>query len=91
MLPGSADRILIMAEKQAAHRQKMEATQIQAESRDGLLGVWFAFLLGVGCMIVAVITIIFVPNTAGAICGTIFGTTGIASIIASFLKGTRKQ
>lgn len=50
VLPGSADRIITMAEKQSEHRQKMEEKMISAESRDSLLGVIFAFLLGVGCI-----------------------------------------
>lgn len=43
ILPGAADRILSMAEKQSAHRQKMEEKMIKTESRDSLLGVLFAF------------------------------------------------
>lgn len=43
VLPGSADRIITMAEKQSEHRQKMEEKMISAESRDSLLGVIFAF------------------------------------------------
>lgn len=41
ILPGAADRIISMAERQALHRQEMERKMITAESRDGLLGVVF--------------------------------------------------
>ena len=43
IIPGSADTIITMAEKQAAHRQAMEKKMIESESRDGLLGIIFAF------------------------------------------------
>lgn len=43
ILPGAADRIISMAEKQASHRQDMEKAMIKSEARDGLLGVIFAF------------------------------------------------
>ncbi|MDE6052372.1 MAG: DUF2335 domain-containing protein [Lachnospiraceae bacterium] len=39
ILPGSAERILAMAEKQSEHRQFMERKMIATESRDGFLGV----------------------------------------------------
>lgn len=89
ILPGSAERILAMAEKQSNHRQNMEEKMIKSESRDSLLGILFAFFLGCGCMIVAVIIVLNVQTNVGAVFGSLFGASGIASIVASFLKGTR--
>lgn len=91
VLPGSADRIITMAEKQSEHRQKMEEKMISAESRDSLLGVIFAFLLGVGCIIAAVIMVCVVPQNIGAIAGAFLGVTGIGSITSSFIVNTRRQ
>lgn len=89
VLPGSADRILAMAEKQSNHRQEMEKRIIKTESRDSLLGILFAFMLGFGCIVAAVVMVILVPKSAGVISGAVLGVTGIASIIATFIKGTR--
>ena len=91
ILPGSADRILKMAEKQSEHRQAMERKMISAESRDSLLGVLFAFCLGAGCIVAAVIMVITVPENAGAISATVLGTTGIGAIITTFIKNTRRH
>jgi uncharacterized membrane protein len=55
ILPGAADRILAMAEKQSEHRQEMEKKMVEAESRDGLLGIICGFTLGVGCIAAAII------------------------------------
>ncbi len=89
VLPGSANRILEMAERQAEHRQKMEYMMIHAESRDSLLGIMFAFVLGIGCIITAVVTVITFPQNAGVISGAVIGVTGIGSIITAFIKSTR--
>ena len=89
ILPGAADRIITMAENQAKHRQQMEALMIHSESRDGLLGILFAFLLGLGCIIACVFIVMKVPEKAGAICGSIIGVTGIGAIIGTFINSTR--
>ncbi len=89
VIPGSADRILSMAERQSSHRQQMELREIKAESRDSLLGVIFAFMLGAGCILACVVMVISVPSAAGAICGSVIGVTGIGSIVTGFLRNTR--
>lgn len=91
VLPGSADRIISMAERQSEHRQKMEQKMINAESRDSLLGVVFAFILGIGCIVAAVIMVFLVPQNAGAIAGSLLGVTGIGSITSSFISSTRRN
>lgn len=89
ILPGAAERIISMAERQSAHRQEMERVMVNAEARDSLLGVCFAFLLGIGCLIASAIIVIYVPEKTGAISSAMVGITGIASIIVGFIKGTR--
>jgi len=46
ILPGAAERILRMAEKQAEHRQKLEEMIIRANNRDSLLGLIFGLIIG---------------------------------------------
>ena len=89
VLPGSADRIIGMAERQSAHRQAMEKRMVLIEARDSLLGILFAFLLGIGCIGAAVTMVIMVPQNVGAISGAVIGATGIGSIIVTFIKSTR--
>ena len=87
--PGAAERILSMAERQSEHRQNIENKMIKSEARDSFLGVVFAFLLGMSCLVVAAIIVINVPESAGAIFGALLGATGIGSILAIFLRNTR--
>ena len=89
IMPGAAERIIAMAENQAKHRQYMEKIMVNAEARDSLLGVVFAFILGVGCLVASAIIVICVPEKTGAISSAMVGITGIASIIVGFIKGTR--
>ena len=91
ILPGAADRIISMAERQASHRQALEKKMIEAESRDGLLGVVFAFLLGMGCIAAAVLMVFLVPQNGGAIAGALLGVTGIGSITSNFIRSTRNN
>ncbi len=89
VLPGTADRIIRMAEQQSKHRQTIQLLETKAEVRDSFLGVIFAFGLGIGCLVACIITVIMVPQSAGAISGAALGVTGIGSIVAAFLKNTR--
>ncbi len=88
ILPGAADRILSMAETQSKHRQSMEKKMIEAEARDGLLGILFGFALGGGCIVAAIVMVLLYPEAAGVISGAVLGSTGVASIaIASINRG----
>ena len=69
----------------------MEEIKFRSESRDGLLGIIFAFVLGISCIIVAAIIVILVPKSAGAIFGSLLGITGIGSIIATFITSTHSH
>lgn len=90
VVPGAADRIIKMAERQSLHRQDVELMEAKAESRDSLLGIIFAFALGIGCLAACVAIAIMVPTAAGAICGSVLGVTGIAAIVTAFLQNTRR-
>lgn len=45
ILPGSADRILSMAEKQSEHRQKLENNAVKSQTRNSTLGLIFGFVI----------------------------------------------
>lgn len=89
ILPGAADRIITMAEKQSSHRQEMERKIIFAESRDSLLGILFAFFLGIGYIVAAIVIVVLVPENPGAISSSVLGVAGMGTIIGTFIKSTR--
>lgn len=90
VVPGAADRIIQMAEKQAAHRQSIEQMAAKIEARDSLLGILFAFILGIGSIVACIVVVLTVRENAGAIAGSLLGVTGIGSIVTAFLKTTRR-
>lgn len=90
-LPGSADRILKMAEKQSEHRQNLEKREIEIEARDSLLGIILSFILGIGSLVVAFTSIIVLPKSSGAFTAAILGAAGFGTIITAFLKSTRRK
>lgn len=91
VMPGFADRIMALTERQAVHRQEMERIIISAESRDSLLGVLFAFILGAGSLLSGIIMVVTVPQSAGAIAGSLLGASGIGAIVITFIKSTRRN
>lgn len=91
ILPGAADRIMTMAEKQSSHRQEMERKIVSTESRDSLLGILFAFTLGIGCIVASIVIVVLVPENAGAISSSALGIAGMGTIIGTFIKSTRSN
>jgi uncharacterized membrane protein len=83
--PGMADRILAIAERQAQHRQKMEADVVQRNLRDQRLGIVFAFFITLGTLFVATLCV----RWGHEIIGGFIGSSGIGSIIMAFIYGTR--
>ena len=45
VLPGAAERIVSMAEKQSNHRQSMERTLVLSDTNNARLGLIFSFIL----------------------------------------------
>lgn len=91
LLPGSADRILTMAEKEEDHRHEMEKNFLEMEFRDSLLGILFAFILSAGFLLSGVLIIFLVEGVAATVAGTIFGTSGFAGVVISMIKYTRRN
>lgn len=53
VLPGAADRILGMAEKQAEHRQDWEKNALRSAQRDSMRGQWLGFSISLVALIAA--------------------------------------
>ncbi len=91
VVPDAGSRILAMAENEAAHRHSIQNQIIKNDSRDSLLGIVFAFILSLGCLIVGAHIILALPNNIGAIiAGAMFGLSGIFSVIKSMIEYNKK-
>lgn len=85
ILPGAAERILSMAEAQAKHRQSMETIIVKSGSRDSLIGEIFALIIG----LVAIIAGAYVSIKGQPWSGTVIGTAGLATLVGTFIYGSR--
>ena len=65
VLPGSADRIISMAEKQLSHRHDVEARIVKSNLRNESVGMWLSFILTMALMGFGFYLIINDKETAG--------------------------
>jgi uncharacterized membrane protein len=86
-LPGSAERILKMAEEQQAHRHSLERQTLQVTSRNSFAGIICACIIGVSTVVCGSIVAYSGVQWGGyAISGT-----GLASLAGAFIYGTRAR
>ena len=83
IIPGSAERIIKMAEQQATHRMALEKT----DSNNSKKGVYFAFIIGVTGITGAVILGLFGQQASAGILG---GGT-LVSLVGAFIYGTKSK
>ena len=87
IIPNGAERIMAMAEKQSSHRRQLEKTVITTDSRNSLLGIIFALIIGL-----ATITIGGIVIYAGhGFAGTFLGSAGLTGLVSTFIYGTRQR
>lgn len=87
VLPDAAERIVAMAERQSAHRQELEKKVVSSQTRDSLLGLIFGLAIGLAT-IAGGITCILSGYEIG---GTILGGTGLGSLVAVFVYGSKQR
>lgn len=87
IIPNGAERIMVMAEEQSKHRKTLEAKALNTDSRNSLLGIIFAFVLGLTTIVVGAIIILkdYVYP------GTIMGSAGLVGLVSAFIYGTRSR
>ncbi len=75
IVPGSADRIIRMTERQIDHRTNIESLIVKGDNRRADKGLTFAFMLGILCIVVAAaLAYLGQPNVAIVIIVVLFGT-----------------
>jgi uncharacterized membrane protein len=84
---GGAERIMVMAEQQSEHRRKLEARALQTDSRNSLLGVICAFLLGLATVAMGGIVVLKGHSWPG----TVIGSAGLVGLVSVFIYGTKER
>jgi uncharacterized membrane protein len=87
IVPGAANRIIVMAEKQQEHRHDLERVAVRSGSRDSIAGVGAATLISVGFLSLAGYAIKLGYTGTGVILGAI----DIVALASAFIYGTNSQ
>jgi uncharacterized membrane protein len=87
IVPGSAERILVMAEKQSQHRQTLEAKVITSDITKSKMGLWFAFILG----LVSLGGGVFLIYIGRTIAGSIFSGVYLVGVMSVFIYGSQQR
>lgn len=82
VLPGSADRIMTMGEKEQDHRHALDITSVQAEIRYSNKGMYIGALL----LIILIITAGYGAYIENSLLTASCLGVGVLSVIAGFLK-----
>jgi uncharacterized membrane protein len=92
--PGSAARIIEMAEGQSAHRRQMEdklsgaaIQEMRLKFGEARFGQVCALLLAVTFVTAGIVAIMHGHDTAGAVVAVTGGGIGIPAIISAFMRG----
>ncbi|NBU99283.1 MAG: DUF2335 domain-containing protein [Spirochaetia bacterium] len=87
VVPGSAERILKMAEIQSLHRQNIELIVVQSNTRNELVGMIFGFIISI-LTIMSSCYLIYLDKWVSGIAGVI-GT--LVALVAVFIYGKHSQ
>ena len=85
VVPGSAERILRMAEREQAHRIDWETKALAGEIRQEQHGQWFGLLIAVLCICGAVYLAV---NGQAVIAGILAGTTALG-LVGRFIQSPK--
>lgn len=91
ILPGAANRILTMVEKQSDHRRAIESRLIDAQIKNSLKGLYFAFIILLGVLILAGYGFIFGKMPGWSVFMMIITTAGSFISIANIIKEESKE
>lgn len=83
-LPGAADRIIAMAEQQAAHRQRIETLAVQTQARRSIHGLW----IGGGLSFATILVAAALAFTGHQTAGIAFAGMNIAGLAGVFVYGS---
>lgn len=87
IVPGAAERIIRMAEEQAAHRRGLEKTAVEANAWSQKAGPVFGFIVAMTAILGGFVLVFYGHSTYG-IAAII---TALASLAAVFVVGRWKQ
>ena len=87
IIPGAAERVLVMAENEAKHQREMEATALRTARAEVRLGQWLGFGIGIAVLGTSIAALFLgSPWVAG-----ILGGTTIVGLVSVFVIGRLRK
>ncbi|MCB1310260.1 MAG: DUF2335 domain-containing protein [Leptospiraceae bacterium] len=87
IVPGAAERLIQMAERQMEHRHKLELIVVSGGSKRAWVGLFFAFLLGLS----GILGGIYLISEGKDISGLATVISSAAALIGVFIYGKRSE
>jgi uncharacterized membrane protein len=87
VVPGAADRIIAMAEKQSGHRQHIESLVLKFDELKSVLGLAFAFLI----VLAAFVTGAYTALQGRPLFGGVISLAGLAAVVGPFIYQRRRE
>lgn len=87
VLPGLADRIVVMAESEKDHRHRMQSRQLELSARRSFIGLISGLIVALSCIILA----IWVTYRGYYVAGTIIASIDIVALTAIFVLGAKQH
>ena len=84
IIPDAANRILKMAENQAAHRMYLEKTVADGDTQRARLGLWVGLFVAIAFLAAST----FLIYIGQAVAGTLLGTVDLVALVSVFAVGT---
>lgn len=83
-VPDGAERIIALAERQAAHRMALESRVVDADIKRSYWGLGAGFLIALAGLAAS----FFMVDRGNAVAGVVVGALDLGSIVATFVYGT---
>lgn len=87
VLPGAANRIITMAERQSDHRQDLERRVVSANIRHAEIGLW----LGAAVAVIMVVAAVLVAIAGHPVVGGVIGAFDVVGIVTVFVLRQRAR
>lgn len=87
IIPGGADRIFSLVEKQAAHRQGLERSVLKSDSINSIMGTICGFLIGV----ISILAGTYCITQGHEWSGSFLGGSGLTGLVGVFVYGSNER
>lgn len=87
LIPGSANRILVLVELQSEHRQSLESRNLDHDHQRATMGSCFGLIVALAALFISMILVL----DGHEVPGSIIGSGSLAALVGVFVYGRESQ